>query len=61
MGVAPSSLYRIAATLEREGTVRREGRGFVAPGTSGRAAPKQAGEESPPTTGETISSPESET
>ncbi len=58
-GAAPTSLYRIAATLEREGTVRREGRGFVAPGTEGPAAPAQPGEDSPPTTGETVTLPES--
>ena len=61
MRVAPNYLYRIAATLEREGTVRREGRGFVAPGTEGPAAPEQPGEHSPPATGVAIPLPESET
>jgi transposase-like protein len=39
MGIAPNYLYRLAATLEREGTVEREGRGFTAPGRTGVAAP----------------------
>jgi transposase-like protein len=47
MGIGPNYLYRIAATLEREGTVRREGRSFVAPGTSGPAAPEQPGDGAP--------------
>ena len=58
-GAAPTSLYRIAATLKREGTVRREGRGFVASGTEGGAAPERSGEDSGPPTGETISLPDS--
>jgi hypothetical protein len=56
-GAAPTYLYRIAATLEREGTVRREGRGFAAPGVEGRAAPHQPGEGSAPPTGVEISGP----
>jgi hypothetical protein len=61
IGAAPTSLYRIAATLEREGTVRREGRGFVAPGTDGPAAAEQPGEGAPPSTGVAVSLPESGT
>ena len=60
IGAAPTYLYRIAATLEREGTVRRDGRGFVAPGTEGPAAPEQPGEGVPAPTGVTISLPESD-
>jgi DNA-binding IclR family transcriptional regulator len=51
MGAAPTHVYRIAATLLKEGTVRREGRGFVAPGVEGPAAPEQPGEGGPPATG----------
>lgn len=58
IGAAPTYLYRIAATLEREGTVRREGRGYVAPG-SGPAAPERPGEDGPAPTGTPISLPES--
>jgi hypothetical protein len=43
MDIAPNYLYRLAATLEREGTVERDGRGFSAPGHSGVAAPPPSG------------------
>ena len=59
--MAPTYLYRIAATLEREGTMRREGRGFVAPGAEGPAAPEQPGEGASAPTGVAISPPESGT
>ena len=56
-GAAPTYLYRIAATLEREGTVRRAGRGFVASGVEGPAAPEEPGEGAPAPTGVAISGP----
>jgi hypothetical protein len=59
-GAAPTYLYRIAATLEREGTVRRERRGFVAPGVEGPTAPEPRGE-GPPPTGVAIPLPEPRT
>jgi hypothetical protein len=61
MGIGPNNLYRIPATLEREGTLSREGRGFVAPGTGGPAAPEQPDKEALPPTGATFSPPESGT
>jgi hypothetical protein len=56
-GAAPTYLYRIAATLQREGTARREGGGFAAPGVEGPAAPEQPGEGAPPPTGVAIFGP----
>jgi hypothetical protein len=61
LGAAPTYVYRIAATLQKEGTIRKDGRSFVAPGTAGPAAPEQPGEGAPSPTGVTVSLPESAT
>jgi hypothetical protein len=61
LGAASTYVHRIAATLEKEGTVRKEGRGFAASGTASPATPEQPAEGAPVATGTMVSLPESGT